>query len=390
MDFKKVILLKYGEIVLKGLNRSQFENILVKNIKHKLNAFGNFKVSFCQSTIYVTPLEETCDTDGALDALTKVFGIARLCLAYAVEKDIDVICKASSLVCDTVSEYNTFKVETKRSDKKFPLTSPQISAMVGEAILNELPSLTVNVTEPEITVYVEVREQAAYIHAGTLKGAGGLPVGTGGKAMLLLSGGIDSPVAGHLISKRGVSLEAVHFESYPYTSELAFRKVLDLAKIMTDYCGNFYLHSVSVKEIQEELKEKCDEDYFTLLLRRFMMRISSRLAKQHGSEALITGESLGQVASQTMQAIAVTEDASDVPIFRPCIAMDKEEIITVSRKIGAFETSILPYEDCCTVFTPPHPCTKPKLEKIIEQEALLDCEALIENALKTEKVYNIG
>lgn len=390
MEFKKVILLKYGEIVLKGLNRSQFENILVKNIRHKLKKYGSFKVSFCQSTIYVTPLEDTCDTDGALEALSKVFGIARLCLAYAVEKNIDVICEASSLVCDTVSEYKTFKVETKRSDKKFPLTSPQISARVGEAILNELPDMTVSVTEPEITVYVEVREQAAYIHAGTLRGAGGLPVGTGGKAMLLLSGGIDSPVAGHLIAKRGVSLEAIHFESYPYTSELAFRKVLDLAGIMTDYCGSFYLHSISVKEIQEELKNKCDEDYFTLLLRRFMMKIASRIASRHGSEALITGESLGQVASQTMQAIAVTENASDIPIFRPCIAMDKEEIITVSRKIGAFETSILPYEDCCTVFTPAHPCTKPKLEKLLEQEQKLDCEKLIENALATEKVYNIG
>jgi thiamine biosynthesis protein ThiI len=208
--------------------------------------------------------------------------------------------------------------------------------------------------------------------------------------MLLLSGGIDSPVAGHLISKRGVSLEAIHFESYPYTSELAFRKVLDLAKIMTDYCGSFYLHSISVKEIQEVLKDTCEEDYFTLLLRRFMMRIASRVAERHGSEALITGESLGQVASQTMQAIRVTEEASELPIFRPCIAMDKEEIISVSRKIDAFETSILPYEDCCTVFTPPHPCTKPKLEKLLEQEAKLDVEALIEGALKTEKVYNIG
>ena len=390
MDFKKVILLKYGEIVLKGLNRSQFENTLIKNIRHRLKQFGNFKVSFCQSTIYVTPLDDACDTDGALEALTKVFGIARLCLAYAVEKDIDVICNASELVCDTVAQYSTFKVETKRSDKKFPMTSPQISARVGEEILNRLPSMTVSVTEPEITVYVEIREQAAYIHAGTLKGAGGLPVGTGGKAMLLLSGGIDSPVAGHLISKRGVSLEAIHFESYPYTSELAFRKVLDLAKIMTDYCGSFYLHSISVKEIQEVLKDTCEEDYFTLLLRRFMMRIASKVAERHGSEALITGESLGQVASQTMQAIRVTEEASELPIFRPCIAMDKEEIISVSRKIDAFETSILPYEDCCTVFTPPHPCTKPKLEKLLEQEAKLDVEALIEGALKTEKVYNIG
>lgn len=389
MEFKKVILLKYGEIVLKGLNKSQFEGMLLKNIRNSLREFGDFKVSACQSTIYVKPMNDDADIDSAVEKMTKVFGIARLCLSYSVEKDMDVICKAAQLVCDEIASCKTFKVETKRSDKRFPLKSPEISATIGGVILDRLPHLKVDVNAPDIIVYVEIRETAAYIHAGTIKGAGGLPVGTGGKAMLLLSGGIDSPVAGNMMSKRGVSLEALHFESYPYTSELAFQKVMDLATIMTDYCGEFKLHTISVKEIQEELREKCDEPFFTLLLRRFMMRIASKIAQKENCQALITGESLGQVASQTMAAMAVTEEACDVPIFRPLIGLDKEEIVTVSRKIGTFDTSILPYEDCCTVFTPSHPCTQPKLEKILEQESRLDCEKLIQNALITEKLYQV-
>ncbi len=389
MTEKRVLLLKYGEIVLKGLNRSKFEGILLKNIRYRLRDCGNFKVNSCQSTIYVNPLDENADVDKALEKLTKVFGIARLSVAYEVEKDIGAICKATELIVDSMRNYKTFKVETKRSDKRFPMISPEISAEVGGAILERLPDIKVDVKEPEITAYVEIREKAAYLHAGSIKGAGGLPVGTGGKALLLLSGGIDSPVAGNLMSKRGVSLELLHFESFPYTSELAFQKVQELAKIMTDYCGSLRLHSISVKEIQESLRDNCDEQYFTLLLRRFMMRLATVTAKKYEALALITGESLGQVASQTLAAITVTDKASDIPVLRPLIGLDKEEIVVISRKIGTFETSIKPYEDCCTVFTPTHPCTQPTEEEILEQEAKIDCDALINAALLTEKTYII-
>ena len=389
MEYKKVLLLKYGEIVLKGLNKSQFENVLIKNIKYRLKAYGNFKVSACQSTIYISPVDDGADVDSALDSMCKVFGISKLCMAYEVIKDINAISEAAKLIKDKLCDCKTFKVETKRSDKKFPMQSPMISAEIGGVILDMLPHLKVDVYNPEITVYVEIRETAAYIHAGTEKGAGGLPVGTAGKALLLLSGGIDSPVAGYMMSKRGVSLEALHFESYPYTSELALKKVVDLANIMKDYCGSFIMHSISVKEIQESIRDNCNEEYFTLLLRRFMMRIASKIAGKTDSQAIITGESLGQVASQTMLAMTVTENAADHIVFRPLIGLDKEEIVQISRKIGTFETSILPYEDCCTVFTPSHPVTKPKLSNILEQEAKIDCDALIEKAMQTEKTYII-
>ena len=275
----------------------------------------------------------------------------------------------------------TFKVEAKRSDKRFPLNSPQISAEIGGVILGMMPKLRVDVRNPEIVVHVEIREPKAYIHAGQFKGAGGMPVGTNGKALLLLSGGIDSPVAGYMIAKRGVQLEAVHFESFPYTSELARDKVIRLAKTIAAYTGDIYVHVVSLTKIQEELVKHCDEDYFTLLLRRYMMYIASRIAAEHESKCLITGESLGQVASQTMEAIAVTDNAASIPVFRPCIGMDKLEIIDISTKIGTFDISIEPYEDCCTVFTPKHPRTKPQLDKVLVEERKLDFEALAQEAI---------
>lgn len=389
MKYRKVILLKYGEIVLKGLNKSRFEGTLLKNIRYRLKAYGDFKVTVCQSTIYITPLNDFADVDAAAEQMSKVFGISKLCICYEVEKSVDAILGSAELIAPTIAGYKTFKVESKRSDKKFPYNSLEISAALGGAILERSPHIKVNVKQPDITVYVEVRESSAYIHAGSEKGAGGLPVGTAGKALLLLSGGIDSPVAGYMMAKRGIKLEAIHFESYPYTSELAFRKVCDLASIMTEYCTSFTLHSINVKHIQEVLRDSCDEPFFTLLLRRFMMRIANRVCENTDCGAFITGESLGQVASQTMEAMAVTENAADFPIFRPLIGMDKEEIVTVARKIGTFDTSILPYEDCCTVFTPKHPCTQPKIEKILEQEQKIDCDSLVLEALQSEKIYHI-
>ena len=283
----------------------------------------------------------------------------------------------------------SFKVEAKRSDKRFPLTSMDIAREAGGYILSCVPGIRVDVHNPEIVVHVEVREHSAYIHAGQFKGAGGMPVGTNGKAMLLLSGGIDSPVAGYMIAKRGVQLEGIHFESFPYTSERAREKVFELAREVAQYAGSFQLHVVSLTHIQEELVKACDEDYFTLLLRRYMMAIADRLAHRLGCGGLITGESLGQVASQTMQAIGVTDPVATLPVFRPCIGMDKEEIVQIARKIGTFETSIQPYEDCCTVFTPKHPRTRPELAKVLEQEQKLDFEALVQEALDGVTVERI-
>lgn len=280
-------------------------------------------------------------------------------------------------------------MEAKRSDKLFPLDSQAISADIGGVLLGACPWLRVNVHEPDVTVRVEIREYGAYLHAGQFKGAGGMPAGTNGRGLLLLSGGIDSPVAGYMMAKRGVRVEAIHFESFPYTSERAREKVLSLAKLLTPYTGDMDVHVVSLTHIQEVLVKTCNEDYFTLLLRRFMMTIADRIAKRRGCRALITGESLGQVASQTMQAIGVTDCMTTLPVFRPCIGMDKEEIVQIARKIGTYDTSILPFEDCCTVFTPKHPKTKPDPEKVEAEEQKLDFEALVEEALETRYSHHI-
>jgi len=318
------------------------------------------------------------------DAARKVFGIAAISRCAVAEKNMESIAEITRrYIPDFLRDKKTFKVEAKRSDKNFPLDSPAISKEIGGVILSCLPRLRVNVHEPDVVVKVEVRERAAYIHAGQFKGAGGMPVGSNGKGLLLLSGGIDSPVAGYMIAKRGIKIEALYFESFPYTSEQAREKVFDLAKKISAYTGSITVHVVSLTEIQEELVRKCDEDYFTLLLRRFMMRLAKKVANKYECPALITGESLGQVASQTIEAISVTNPIAEMPVFRPCIGMDKEEIITISRQIGTFDISILPYEDCCTVFTPKHPRTRPELAKVEAQEEKLDVDALVERAFDT-------
>ena len=387
---KEILLCKYGEIVLKGANRRYFEETLCKTLRFRAKHYGNFSITRSQSTLVIEPLDDMVDIDGMFETASKVFGIVGISRCAVCEKNMESI-------ADTVREYipqfligkKTFKVEAKRSDKRFPLGSIEIAREIGGVVLESVPKLKVDVHHPEIVVQVEIREFGAYIHAGQFKGAGGMPVGSNGKGLLLLSGGIDSPVAGYMIAKRGVQIEAVHFESFPYTSERAREKVFELAREVAQYAGSFNVHVVSLTHIQEELVKTCEEDYFTLLLRRYMMAIADRLAHKLGCGGLITGESLGQVASQTMQAIGVTDPVATLPVFRPCIGLDKEEIVQVARKIGTFETSIQPYEDCCTVFTPKHPRTRPELAKVLEQERKLDFEALVQEALDGAYVEHI-
>ncbi len=385
---KEILLCKYGEIVLKGANRKYFEDMLCREIKKKARKYGSFDVYRAQSTIYIEPQDDSADVDGMFEAASKVFGIVAISRSAVCEKSMEDIARVTAeYIPEFLEGKKTFKVEAKRSDKSFALDSMEISREIGGVILETCPRIKVDVHNPDVVVKVEIREFGAYVSAGQFKGAGGMPVGSNGKGLLLLSGGIDSPVAGYMIAKRGVRLDAVHFESFPYTSERARQKVLELAKIVSEYAGDIYVHVVSLTHIQEELVRACDEDYFTLLLRRYMMTIAERVARQKGCTALITGESLGQVASQTMQAIGVTDICTTLPVFRPCIGMDKEEIIQISRKIGTFDTSIQPYEDCCTVFTPRHPRTKPELEKVLREENKLPFDELVEEAMQT--VYTV-
>ncbi len=381
---KEILLLKYGEIVLKGANRAYFEDTLCKEMRKRAKKCGDFEVSRAQSTLYVEPKDEFCDMDMMLEEAEKVFGIVAIARAHVCEKTLEAISDAArEYIVDEIRKYKTFKVEAKRSDKAFPLNSPQICDECGGVILSVMPHIKVDVHNPNVVVRVEIRDTHAYIHAGQDKGAGGMPVGSAGRALLLLSGGIDSPVAGHMMAKRGVKIEALHFESFPYTSERAREKVVDLAKKMSLYCGEIHMHVISVTKIQEAINEHCEEDYFTLLLRRFMMRLANMTAEKYECGALITGESLGQVASQTMEALNVTNVIADRPVFRPCIGMDKEEIIEISRRIDTFDISIEPFEDCCTVFTPRHPRTKPVLSKVEAQEANLDVDTLVNEAFET-------
>ncbi len=380
---KEILLCKYGEIVLKGANKRYFEDMLCKELRKRAKKHGNFEISRAQSTIYVKPLDELADIDGMYESAMKTFGIAAIGRAAVCRKDIEDIKRvAREYIPEFLEGKKSFKVEGKRSDKSFPYNSMQLAELIGGEILEATHGkIRVDVHHPEVTVKVEIRENAAYVHAGQRSAAGGLPVGTSGHGLLLLSGGIDSPVAGYMMAKRGVRVEAVHFESFPYTSEMARDKVIRLARTVAEYAGDIYVHVVSLTKIQEELVKHCDEDYFTLLLRRYMMYIASRIAGEHDSKCLITGESLGQVASQTMEAIAVTDAASSIPVFRPCIGMDKLEIIAISEKIRTFDISIEPYEDCCTVFTPKHPRTKPQLEKVLAEEQKLDFKALADEAI---------
>ncbi len=386
---KEIFLCKYGEIALKGLNKGHFEGALVKEIKARLKPHGEFSVSRAQSTIYVEPIGDTADTDGAFEALRKIFGIATVCRAAETEKDMDAILKTvKEYIPQFLSEKKTFRANAKRADKRFPLKSPEIAALVGGAVLEVMEGkIGVSMDHPDAIVTVEIRETHAFVHADALRVACGMPIGSAGRAMLLLSGGIDSPVAGYMMAKRGAKIECTHFESFPYTSEEAREKVLELARIMSDYCGELRVNCISVTEIQERLRDTVDEEYFTLLLRRSMMRLAARMAAERRCDALVTGESLGQVASQTMLAMGVTNPAADMLVFRPCIGLDKEEIVALARKIGTFETSILPYEDCCTVFTPKHPKTRPELAKVLAQEEKADLSALEDAAFAEAKVY---
>ena len=385
---KEIFLLKLGEIVLKGANKRQFEDKLRYNVRRRMKPYGNFDVYIMQSTVYVEPMDEQADVDGAWEACHYIFGLVSLCRCRACEKNLDSIyATAEEYLGDDLDCVESFKVESKRSDKSFPLTSIGISQEIGGRLAEAHPNCRVDVHNPAYTVYVEVRDMAAYVHGPAEPGAGGLPTGVGGRAMCLLSGGIDSPVAAYMIAKRGVEVECVHFFSYPYTSQLARDKVMELARLVTKYCGRMTVNVVSFTQIQEAIRDNCPEEFFTLIMRRFMMEIAQRIGKQHGCDALITGENLGQVASQTMQAMAVTGAVVDVPVFMPLVGMDKEEIVTIARKIGTLQTSILPYEDCCTVFTPKHPKTKPTLGQVIYAERNLDREALIQQALAdVEKV----
>ena len=377
---KEILLLKCGELVLKGLNRNVFEQKLITNLRRRLKGAGEFRVYSLQSTIYVEPVEQ--DTiDRAFDIASRVFGIASIARAAICEKNLDDIYRtAADYLSDTLLAAKTFKVECKRSDKRFPLKSPELAREVGGVLLARYPHLTVDVHNPDVTVMVEIRDLNAFIHAGKVQGPGGMPVGSNGRAALLLSGGIDSPVAGHMIAKRGVELTCIHFFSYPYTSEQAKEKVVELAHILARWAGRMTLKVVPFTKIQEAIRDQCPEDMFTLVMRRFMMRIAQRLAQEEHLGAIVTGESLGQVASQTMEAMLCTGSVCSLPVFRPLIGMDKEEIVVRSRAIGAFETSILPYEDCCTVFTPRHPLTKPRLAQVEEGERGMDVDALVEEA----------
>lgn len=377
----EIILIKNGELALKGLNRASFEDTLIRTLRHRLSRCGECVIRKAQSTIYIEPkgdfaFEQACSVVG------RTFGIAAFSRAAMCEKSLDDIQQtALSYLAEQLRAAKTFKVEAKRADKQFPLKSPELCAQVGGFLLSHFPHLKVDVNHPDLTVYVEIRDFGAYVRAGQMKGAGGIPVGTGGRAAILISGGIDSPVAAWMMAKRGVQLTAVHFASPPYTSALAELKVRDLLAKVSNYAGTVPLFIVPFTEIQEEIGDKCPEEYFTVIMRRFMMRISERLARKNDCAALITGESLGQVASQTIGAIGCTDAVCTMPVFRPLIGMDKEEIISISRRIDAFDISVRPYEDCCTVFTPKHPRTKPRLADIERVEQALDLPALIDRAV---------
>ena len=385
MNNHEMLLLKLGEVVLKGQNRRSFEDRLVTNVRRRLKKCGSFQVYVRQSTIYAEPVNESCDMEAAYRAARQVFGVVSVARAVPCEKTVPAIVEtARTYLADAFAQAGSFKVESKRADKNYPMNSIQVSQAVGGDLAELFPNVTVDVHSPELTVYVEIREKYAYVHAPAVPGAGGLPVGMGGHAVSLLSGGLDSPVSSWMMARRGVELEMVHFVSPPYTSQQAQDKVLELAQLLTAWCGRMLVHIVPFTEIQEEIRRKCPEEYFTLIMRRFMMRLAEAVARRAGARALITGESLGQVASQTMMALAATDDVAGMPVLRPLIGMDKVEIIRMAREIGTYETSILPYEDCCTVFTPRHPATRPGLEEVRRAEAALDVEGLVAKALEGE------
>lgn len=382
-----ILILKYGEVVMKGLNRSYFDSLIVRRVKQLLaDCEGVFKLEYSQSTLMIQG-DEDADMEDAANRMKRVFGIAAVCRAWRCEKNVEAIqATVAEHIDELIGNAKTFKCDGRRSDKNFPLTSPALSAEVGGTVLSLKPYLKVDVKNPDVVVRLEVRDKYAAVHGGGEKGAGGMPLGSAGHGMLLLSGGIDSPVAGFLMAKRGLTLDALYFDSPPYTGQAAMEKVEALAGKLCAYCGRIFMHTISLTEIQETLMSTCDERLFTVLLRRFMMRLAEMQALDVGAAALITGESLGQVASQTLAALSITNSVPSVlPIFRPCIAMDKEDIVQISRAIDTFDTSILPYEDCCTVFVPKHPVTRPSMERILEEEAKLDVQGLCMRAFATRR-----
>lgn len=384
---ENVVVIRYGEIMLKGKNKRFFEDKLVSQIRHALSDIGKPKVYKAHSRIYIDV--ESYNVNDITDRAKRVFGVVSLSVAKRFEVDMDKIKEiALDELKDRIAENNnikTFKVESKRGDKRFPMQSLEISREVGGYLLENVKNISVDVHKPDVTIQVEVRDQA-FVFSNRINGFGGLPLGTNGKALLLLSGGIDSPVAGWLVGKRGVDIEAIHFHSYPFTSDRAKEKVIDLAKILSSYCGKFKLYSINLLPIQKEINEKCPEEEMTILSRRFMMKIAERVGVANNCDALITGESIGQVASQTVKSLYVTNESVEMPVFRPLIAMDKVDIIDLAHKIGTYETSILPFEDCCTVFLPKHPVTQPKLDKIVKSESNLDVEELINAAIEDMEV----
>ena len=383
---KEIVMVKYGEIALKGLNKSTFEDILTKNIKRRIKDMGEFTYYRRQSTIYITP-ETEVDMDALVKRLSYIFGIGAIQRSAVFPKDFAVVAEnAKEYLRDALEGVKTFKVEAKRADKKFPMQTPEIQQQLGAVVLSAFPYLRVDVHEPEVTVRLEIRDNGAYLSAQRIVGAGGMPVGSSGKALLMLSGGIDSPVAGYMMAKRGLVVDCIHYVSPPYTSERARMKVEALAEKMTDYCGDIKFYCVPFTELQEALRDNCPEEYFTVLMRRLMVKIANRICDRDGYGAIITGESVAQVASQTLTALYCTNEAAEYPVFRPVIGMDKKEIIDISRKIDTYETSTLPYEDCCTVFSPKHPKTKPRIEDIKAAEASFDFDALVEKAVAETEI----
>lgn len=389
---KEIILLKDGEIVLKGLNRRTFEDVLKKNIKHTLSPLGSFEIRSAQSIIYVKPLSDDIDLDEACLKISRVFGIVSYSrAAICEEKTLESIMATAPVYLEKeLKAAKTFKVEARRSDKRFPYKSPEICAELGGVILDKFPHLSVDVHNPDLIVNVEVRDFGAYVHGAALRGAGGIPVGTSGNAAILISGGIDSPIAAYMMAKRGLKLTAIHFASPPYTSKRAEDKVVRLLRRVSRYAGKMTMYTVPFTKIQETIKNECPEELFTIIMRRLMMQISSRIAEDNNCTALITGESLGQVASQTIGALSCTDEAADLLVFRPLIGMDKQEIIDISYKIDTYDISIEPYEDCCTVFTPKHPRTRPVLKYVKEAQEKADFAPMIEEALANLKVTEIS
>lgn len=390
---KEIIMVKYGEIALKGINKKTFEDMLQSNIKRRLKKIGLFSYERMQSTIYIEPQDENSDVDEAVSALTKIFGIGAIQKCAVFPKNIEVVReRLGDYLKDALDGAKSFKIEAKRADKTFPLTSPEIQQTLGDAVLDAFPEIAVDVHKPDVTVRLEIRDNGAYLSAKRITGAGGMPVGSSGKALLMLSGGIDSPAAGYMMAKRGLVVDCIHYISPPYTSERALTKVRKLCEEMTEYCGDIMFYCVPFTELQEAIRDNCPEEYFTVIMRRLMVKIANHFCEKDGYGAIITGESLAQVASQTLPALGCTNAAAELPVFRPLIGMDKIEITDIARKIGTFETSILPYEDCCSVFSPKHPRTKPRLEDILKAEAAFDFEPLIQKAVSETTVtrYKYG